>query len=153
MTTEKQIKDLIDNGIEIDSADMMVVASRGKNPFKDWKPIPRTIENCKKYEGKDMMPVWSDDALIKLLPDRIKDPDIIMNDKISGMEMPLKYEFQIGKRNIPGRGKFYYLSYSDLNKEHLPFAGYLNKNFTQVLVDAVIDILCKHENDIINYEW
>ena len=151
-TTKEQSIKLIDAGIEINSADMMVVAAKGKDPFKTWNPIPKSLENLKKYEGKDMMPSWSDEALILLLPKAIKDPNTIVTDN-TGMQVPLRYEFAIGKRTIPARGKFFYVSYSDLGNEHLPHAGFLAKNLTTALVDAIIEILCKQESNIINYEW
>lgn len=152
-TSRQQTEQLLDAGFDFDSSDMMVVAGRGKDPFKEWNPIPKTTENCKKYEGKDMMPAWSDEALSILLPINIKDPNTMVTDGISGEDIPLRFEFSIKKRIIPGRGKFFFVSYSDSTGMHAPYAAYLSRSLTQALVDMVIEIMCKQEKNIINYEW
>lgn len=140
-TTEEQSKALIDAGISVDSADLMVIAGRGKEPFKNWSPVKRTVEICKKYEGKDFMPCWSADALWNILPARIKKEN-----------SETRYELRIVKRDIPGRGKFSLVIYTD--PEDGPFyAACLNTSLTQALANMVIEVLCNRENNLINYEW
>lgn len=151
-TSEEQTKKLIDAGIKPDSADMMVVAGRGKNPFKDWNPIPRTPENCKKYEGKDMMPVWSDECLINMLPTCIVDRDTPSYDALSGSVVDTRYEIRIQFKIIPGRGRMYMVGYLDPSGNP-PKSCYLSSSLTTALVDIVIKLLCTDEANIVNYEW
>lgn len=151
-TSREQTKHLIDSGIDPKSADMMVVASRGKDPFKAWNPIPKSIENCKKYEGKDYMPVWSDEALIDILPREIINPDVTVDDRISGKEINLRYELNIKKRIIPGRGKFNLVCYTDPTGGPMHVA-YLSPSLTDALVLMTVEVMCNREKDIINYVW
>lgn len=141
-TTRKQAEKLLASNIDPESADMMVIAGKGKDPFKNWNPIPKTIENCKKYLGKDCMPAWSDDALCQILPAEIKN---------SG-EDGYRYEFRIVKRQISGRGVFVFAAYFD--REGGPcYSGFLSPSMTNALVLLTVDVMYNKEANIINYKW
>jgi hypothetical protein len=153
-TSREQSKYLIDAGIDPKSADMMVVAGRGKDPFKAWNPISKSIENCRKYEGKDYMPVWSDEALIDMLPREITNPKVMTHDEITGKDINLRYELNIKKRIIPGRGKFNLVCYTDPTDGSMCVdMAYLSPKLTDALIIAVVEILCHREKDVVNYVW
>lgn len=151
-TTRKQTEHLIDSGIDPKSADMMVIAGRGKDPFKVWNPISKSIENCRKYEGKDYMPVWSDEALIDILPREVIDPDTVIDDRLTGEEISLRYDLNIKKRIIPGRGKFNLVSYNDPTGGPMHVA-YLSPSLTEALVLMVVEMLHNKEKNLVNYVW
>lgn len=151
-TTIKQTEQLIDFGISVDSADMMVIAGRGKDPFANWNPIAKTPENCKKYLGKDFMPVWSDEALINLLPREIIDPNTVADDHLTGEKVNLRYDLNIKKRIIPGRGKFNFVSYNDPTGGPT-HAAFLSASLTEALVLMAVEIMCNREKNLANYVW
>lgn len=151
-TSRKQTEHLIDSGIDIESADMMVVAGRGKDPFANWNPIAKSTNNCKKYLGKDFMPAWSDEALINILPREIINPDITVDDKLSGKEINLRYDFTIKKRIITEKGKFNLVCYTDPTGGPM-YIAYLSPSLTEALVLMIVEVMCNRKKNIKNYIW
>lgn len=151
-TSRKQTEHLIDSGINPESADMMVIAGRGKDPFANWNPIAKTPENCKKYLGKDFMPAWSDEALINILPREVIDPDRVVDDHFTGEEVNIRYDLNIKKRIIPGRGKFNLVSYNDPTGGPM-HAAYLSPSLTEALVLMTVEMMCNREKNLTNYVW
>lgn len=137
-TNKEQSEKLLAAGIERDSCDMVVFAGRSKKePYKSWKPEPKPADMGKE---KEWMPVWSDDALLDMLPSIIRDPE---NDT--------QYKLNVTKSAIPGLGVFKNVSYINMSTGK-PWRAFMNKYITQALCNAVIEILCG-SYEIGNFSW
>lgn len=135
-TNKEQSEKLLAAGIERDSCDMAVFAGRSKtDPYKNWKPEPKQ-DNTK----KEWMPVWSDDALLDMLPNIINDPE---NDT--------RYKLNVNKVAISGLGIFKNVSYINMSTGK-PWRAFMNKYLTQALCNAVREILCG-SYEIGNFSW